>query len=129
MTDGDKDAGTGKNAFLISLQVAQPHAGNTRVRFSKNLLDGRVPNKLDLLVLKSFLLHDFRSPQFVATVNYINLGSVSSQKSRFFHRCVAAADNYQRLIAKSGKRSIASSTRRDAVAAKTFRHLCLTWNT
>src|SRR6266508_313684 len=100
MSDCNEDAGSRHNSLLAGFQIAQAYPGDARLRFSKNLLDSCIPDELDFRVLKSFVLHDLGRTQFVAPMNKINFRSVSSQKSRFFHGRVTAANYNQILVAK-----------------------------
>src|SRR6185437_14047365 len=59
----------------------------------------------------------------VATMNDVNFSSVARQKSRFFHRRIAAANNHQNLVSKRRQWTIASRARRNTIATKTIRHL------
>src|SRR5882762_8513721 len=100
MSDCDEDAGGGKYVFLVGMQMAQTHAGDATLWFSKNLLNTGVPDKLNLRILKGFVLHNLRRAQFVATMNQINFRRISSQESRLFHGSIAAANHHQVLVAK-----------------------------
>src|SRR5262249_25107649 len=100
VTDRDKDARTLENSFRTRLQIAKPNPSDAVLLRSENLLDRRVPNKLDLLVSERLLLHDLRGAQLVATMNNVNLPRVARQKRRLFHGCVTAANDHEYLVAK-----------------------------
>src|SRR6266516_3199613 len=124
MSNGDEDARRGKDPFFVGMQMEQTHAGDATLWFSKNLLNTGIPDKLNLRILKGFVLHNLRRAKFVATMNQINFRRVASQESRFFHGGVAAANNHQLLVAKSWQRSVAGRASRDAITTKTVRHFC-----
>ena len=95
---------------------------------SDDLLDRRIPDKLDLLVSKRLLLHNLRRAQFVAAMDHVNFGGVAREKSRLFHCRVTAADYDQRFVAKMRQWSVASRAGGYAVAAKTVRNFRLSRN-
>src|SRR5688572_5312068 len=128
VTDGDKHAGAWKLALLACLQIAQPHAIHAILLRSENLLHGRVPDKLDLLIMERLVLHDLRSAQLVAPVNDINFRRVAREESSFLHRRVPATDYDDYLVTKSRQWSIARGAGRDAVTTEPVRHFRLAGN-
>ena len=58
VTDGDEDSFTGEDARCTVRQIFQVHASDALLHVSQNLLDGCIPDKLDLIVVECLLLHD-----------------------------------------------------------------------
>src|SRR5207244_12838272 len=111
------------------MRISQADTGHTVFRRSQNLLDFGVPNKLNLLVAKRLLLHDFRSAQLIASVHDKDARCITSQERRFLHRGVTAADHNQTLVAKGGQWPVTGGTSRHASAAATVRSLGFPANT
>ncbi len=126
MADRDKDALGRQYAFLVSFVVQQPNAFNARVFGAVDLEHLGIPQDLDLAVRQNAILHDGRSPELAAAVNERHLGRELGQEQRLFHSGVAAADDYDRPVAK--KESVTCRTCRDAVAAQALGHGSLARN-
>ena len=124
VTDRHKHARAIKDRLLTRLQIAKTNTSHTILRRAENLLNRRIPDKLDLLVFERLLLHDLRRAQLVATMNDVNFSGVARQKSGLFHRRIATANHHQSPVSKRGQRTIARRTRRNAVASKTIGHFC-----
>src|SRR5437868_3648981 len=128
VADRDKDTFAIQREMLSISGVPQANPSHSMIWGAENFLHICVPDELYLLVSKRLLLHNFRRPKFVATMNDIDSRCIPSQKRRFLHRRVAAADNDQTLVPKSGKRSITGRTCRHSVAAKTVWRFCFAGN-
>src|SRR5882724_1923882 len=102
MTDCHEHPGTGKDFLNAGFQIAQSCAVNSVLLVAKDPHYRSVPDKLDLLVAKSLILHDLRSPQLITPVNHINFSRIPREKCGFLHRCIAAAYNNQRFVAEGG---------------------------
>src|SRR5947207_1914803 len=91
-------ADSDENAFAIEIlfgprsQVAQTHTGDALFVSAENLCEFSVPQKLNLLVTERLLLHNFRRAQLIATMSHVHARRIASQKSRFFHRRITAAN-------------------------------------
>src|SRR5262245_39951881 len=95
MTNRNEDSLTIKNALLAGNHVQQTNSGDAVLVSAQDLEWLRIPDKLNFLVVKGFILHDLRGAQLVATVHYVNARGIPRQEGRFFHRSIAATNNDQ----------------------------------
>src|SRR5260221_1598382 len=75
---------------------------------------------------KNPVLHDLRSPKFVASMNQRHLRRKFCKEQRLLHRGVASAYDDDRPVAK--EKAIAGGASGNAVAPEAFRDRCLAWN-
>ena len=80
MPDRDENARHIQLAFVICLHIPQSHGVHFTFFISDVFCHHRVPDRFDLLVREHPVLHDFRSPHFVAAVNQINLRGESGEE-------------------------------------------------
>src|SRR6185436_7107626 len=128
MANRDEHSCTRKFALLTCCRRTKSHSGDALFCGSEYLFDCRIPNELDLLVRKSFVLHDLRRAKFLATVHYVHLGGVAREERGLFHSCVAATDDDQSLVPECRQRTIAGRTSRDTVSAETIWHFSFSRN-
>ena len=79
-----------------------------------NVFDSSVGHELDLVVFLGALQHDLRSTEFIAAMNYRNLGREAGQEERLLHRRVSATNH--RNFFPGEEKPIASGARGDSVA-------------
>src|SRR5215813_13002688 len=125
MPNGHEHARAWECCLFASQQISQPQSLNTVFRGPGNFFQRSVPDEFNLLVSKRLLLHDLRRPQLIAPVDHINFSRVACQKSGLLHRRIASSYDDEGLVAKSRQWTIAGSTRRDTIPAKSIRYLCL----
>ena len=94
MSDGYEHTGTREYLFLVRDQITQTHTRHTFLLRAQNLFDCGIPNKLNLRVGESFILHDFRRAKFFSTMHHVNLRSITRQEGCFFHGGVAATHDH-----------------------------------
>jgi hypothetical protein len=58
VTNRDENARTGKHTFRPGFQITKPDTVDAFVRSAEDLFNTGVPDKLKLLILEGFVLHD-----------------------------------------------------------------------
>ena len=94
MADGDEHTVGGELLSYARFHVLQPNAGNAHgTRGTQNLIDGMVPNHLDLRVSKEALLQYLLGAELGLAMHDGDLGREVGQEQRFFHGGIAAAND------------------------------------
>ena len=114
VTDGDEQPVGLDLACLAGHGVAQPEPGDVPVALAEHLVDDRVQDELDLLVLRGAVDHDRRRAELVAPVDDHDLAREAGEERRLLHRGVAAAHDRDDLVAE--ERAVAGRAVRDAAS-------------
>jgi hypothetical protein len=117
--DGDEHAVGWKLADRAGLHVLEANMCDlARVFVAADLLDGGVPDHLDLGVFEEALLQDALGAEAVAAVDDGDLGGEVGEEQRFLDRGVAAADHHDLLA--SVEEAVAGGAGRGAEALERF---------
>ncbi len=114
--DRNEDAFASEDTLFVIRQVTQTDTCDAGLLRAENLLNGRVPDEINFLVFESFFLHDLRCAQLITPVYYCHTRSIASEKVRFLHGCVTAADHHDLLSFE--EEAITGSASRDAEPAQ-----------
>src|SRR5512132_680564 len=106
MTNSHEDTCTREDLLFTRHRVSQTNSGHAFIQCTDNLHHFRVPDELDLLVLKRFVLHDLRCPKLVAAMDHVHARGITREKGRFLHRCVPTANDNHWSFSKSRQRTI-----------------------
>ena len=95
VADGDEETFTRDLSHFAGFHMARPDPFNpTGIAAADDLVDGVIPENLNLRVFEQTLLHDLLSPQAVAAVDQRDLGGEFGQEQRLLHSRIAAAHNH-----------------------------------
>src|ERR1700729_2946299 len=114
MTYAEEHRAGGKIRYFICLQVAQLEARDFVQSRIVNILDDRVGEKLNLVIMLRTIQHDFGSTEASPPMNERDLGSKASEEQGFLHCGIAAADHHNFLPRK--EEAITGGARRNPVA-------------
>ena len=113
MSDGDERPTT-SDFLLASIPGILDDCPTETILVREPPLDLSVSNNVDLGVIRSSFVHHLRGPESLAPVDYGDLTSESSQKSRFLHRGVSSSYYNDLLVSEEG--AVTSRTSRYASA-------------
>ena len=104
---GSCPTATNKPSASISVScsgddVAEPDARDVAGPLAEHLVDRRVQDELDLLVLPRAVDHDRRGAELVAAVDDHDLAREPGEEGRLLHRGVPAAHDDDDLVAEEG---------------------------
>src|SRR6218665_3889745 len=112
VADGDKQAIEREVALGAIPCASQSHPRYLSVAQNRDHVG--VPHEFYFLVVKGALLHDFRRPQRITTMDDVHLSRESSEEGRLLHGWAAPPDYRDRLIAE--EESITRGTPGQSVA-------------
>src|SRR5260370_4414463 len=91
MPDCQEESLNRQYALFARFHIAQPQTRN--FVFTQNLGHFRVPDKADLGILESALLHNLARSQRIAAVDNRHIVSVARQESGLFHNRIPTPDS------------------------------------
>src|ERR1700722_17096835 len=102
MADRDKNSVGTKLTLLAGAQILETNTAHALNWLAINLIDCRIPDKVNFGIFAGTVLHDFRRAELVTAMNQCDLRAKPREEVSLFQCRVAAADNHRFLVFEEG---------------------------